>query len=178
MDKFKNKYRIPTNRLQGYDYSANGCYFVTICTKNRKPYFGEIVNVTSDMETDNNPSLRKTEIAGIAEKLWLDIPNHFSMVELDEFVIMPNHIHGLLVINRDNTLWQSNQFGRQSQNLGSIIRGFKSTLKRYANKNKIDFAWQERFYDRIIRNNNELENVRSYIFNNPQNWNSDEYYQL
>jgi len=93
-------------------------------------------------------------------------------------VIMPNHIHGLLVINRDNTLWQSNQFGRQSQNLGSIIRGFKSTVKRYANENKIDFAWQERFYDRIIRDNNELENVRSYIFNNPQNWNSDEYYQL
>jgi REP element-mobilizing transposase RayT len=94
MEKYNNKYRIPSNRLQGYDYGSNGCYFVTICTKNREHYFGEIV-----VETDNYPSLRKTSIGEIAEKFWLDIPNHFPFVILDQFVIMPNHIHGILILH-------------------------------------------------------------------------------
>ena len=177
MDKYQNKYRIPTNRLRGYDYGANGCYYVTICTKNRVHYFGEIVNVMAGtvVETDNYPSLRATEIGKIAEKYWIDIPNHFPFVILDQFVIMPNHIHGILFFNKDITLWQPNKFGRQSQNLGAIIRGFKSSLKRYANENNIDFEWQGRFHDRIIRDNNGLNNVRNYIFNNPQNWNEDDY---
>ena len=179
MDKYQNKYRIPTNRLQGYDYGANGCYFVTICTKNREHYFGDIVdktNITGNAaETDNYPSLRGTEIGKIAEKYWLDIPNHFPFVILDQFAIMPNHIHGILIFNKPDVSWQPNKFGRQSQNLGSVIRGFKSSLKRYANENNIDFAWQERFYDRIIRDANEFDNVRAYIFNNPANWKDNEY---
>ena len=170
MDKYKNKYRIPTNRMQGYDYGSNGCYYVTICTKNKEHYFGEIV-----VETDNYPSLRATEIGKIAEKFWLDIPNHFPFVILDQFVIMPNHIHGILIFNKDSTSWQPNKFGSQSQNLGSVIRGFKSSLKRYANENNIDFAWQERFHDNIIRDNNSLDNIRKYIINNPQNWQDDDY---
>jgi len=172
--------------LQGYDYGSTGCYFVTICTKNREHYFGEIVNKTNHVETDNYPSLRATEIGEIAKKFWLDIPNHFPFVILDQYVIMPNHIHGILIFNKnvvvetDNypslqcTSWQPNKFGRQSQNLGSVIRGFKSSLKRYANENKIDFAWQERFHDRIICDNDGLNNVRKYIFYNPQNWIDDE----
>ena len=171
MDKYQNKYRIPTNRLHDYDYGANGCYYVTICTKNREHYFGDVVIV----ETDNYPSLRKTEIGEIAEKYWLDIPNHFQFVILDQFVIMPNHIHGILIFNKIDVSWQPNKFGSQSQNLGSVIRGFKSSLKRYANENNIDFAWQSRFYDRIIRDQKGLDNVREYIFNNLQNWKNDEY---
>ena len=191
MDKYQNKYRIPANRMQGYDYGANGCYYVTICTKNRENYFGKI-GVISDVktdnypslqsheqhrvETDNYPSLQKTEIGKIAEKYWLDIPNHFPFVILDQFVIMPNHIHGILIFNKiDVSSWQPNKFGRQSQNLGSVIRGFKSSVKRYTNEKHIDFAWQERFYDRIIRDENGLNNIRDYIFNNPQNWKNDEY---
>jgi len=129
------------------------------------------------VETDNYPSLqvRPTEIGKIAEKFWLEIPNYFPFVILDQYVIMPNHIHGILIFNKTDTLWQPNKFGRQSQNLDSIIRGFKSSLKRYANENNIDFVWQERFYDRIIRDNTGLENVRAYIFNNSQNWKDDEY---
>ena len=170
MDKFQNKYRIPTARLQGYDYGSNGCYYVTICTKDRIHYFGEIVN----------GEMQLSEIGEIAEKFWTDIPNHFPFVILDQYVIMPNHIHGISFFNKsvetDNypSLRSPNKFGRQSQNLGSVIRGFKSSLKRYANENNIDFAWQERFHDSIIRDNNGLNNVRNYIFNNPQNWNDDE----
>jgi len=222
-EKYKNKYRIPTNRLPGYDYGSNGCYYVTICTKNREHYFGEIGMETDDgqsqahnVETHNCASLHRqhgavlhaTEIGKIAEKFWSEIPDHYPFVILDQFVIMPNHIHGILFFNKNDvethncaspqpqtdnvqpqtpdvqthncaslrrcTSLQSNKFGPQSQNLGAVIRGFKSSLKRYANENNIDFAWQERFYDNIIRDNQGLNNVRQYIFNNPQNWYQDE----
>jgi REP element-mobilizing transposase RayT len=185
-DKYQNKYRIPTNRLRGWDYGANGCYVVTICTQNRKHYFGEIVKT---VETDNYPSLQSVpptvtqqqsqpllqsaEIGKIAIQYWTEISQHFPFVVLDEFVVMPNHIHGILFFNKNEYDWQPNKFGNQSQNLGSVIRGFKSSLKRYANEHNIEFAWQERFYDAIIRNYEGLNNVRNYIFNNPQNWAND-----
>ena len=93
-DKYKNKYRIPSNRLQGYDYGANGCYYVTICTKNRMHYFGEIVD----------DEMKLSPIGDIAEKFWIDIPNHFPFVILDEFVVMPNHIHGILFFNKTDEM--------------------------------------------------------------------------
>ena len=177
-DKYKNKYRIPSNRLQGYDYGARGYYYITICTKNRVYYFGEIVDKSDVVEEKSHKTMQKSGIGEIAEKFWLDIPKHFPFVVLDQFVIMPNHIHGILFFNKLFSSWHPNKFGRQSQNLGSVIRAFKSSLKRYTNENNIDFAWQERFYDRIIRDNNELDNVREYIFNNPQNWDDDELRQM
>ena len=88
-DKFRNKYRIPSTRLQNWDYSSNGYYFITICTKERKHNFGEIVDY----------KMKLSRIGEIAYKYWFEIPNHFSFVELDEFVVMPNHVHGILIIN-------------------------------------------------------------------------------
>ncbi|MBA4322875.1 MAG: hypothetical protein C0408_08675, partial [Odoribacter sp.] len=85
---FRNKYRIESNRLPGFDYSAPGKYFITICTKNRIPYFGEIRN--------NKMSLSDTGV--IARDLWLAIPSHFPSALLDEFIIMPDHIHGIIII--------------------------------------------------------------------------------
>ncbi len=163
--RFKNKYRIPTNRLPGYDYGADGWYFVTICTKNRMHYFGEIV------ETCNCASLRPTATGMIANEYWLQIPQHYPFVQLDAFVIMPDHIHGILFFNNhDKTDWKPNKFGAQSRNLGAVIRGFKSSLKRNTNQNNIDFAWQPRFHDRIIRSQEELDAVRNYIAQNPVKW--------
>ena len=125
-------------------------------------------------KTDRNPSLRFTLIAEIAAEHWLRIPQFFPFVSLDSFVIMPNHLHGILFINKqENEEWKQNKFGSQSQNIPSIIRGFKSSVKRYANAENIPFEWQERYHDRIIRDNKELENIRLYIFNNPQNWIND-----
>jgi REP element-mobilizing transposase RayT len=225
MDKFQNKYRIPTNRLRSYDYGANGCYFVIrqlTDTKDSEHYFGEIVvvndtvnginigtdtvethnyaspydktNISTDIvETHNYASLHDSrpkfhdfqpefqqlprkimqlsEIGNIAHQFWMDIPNHFPFVILDEFIIMPDHIHGLLFFDKTNKLsWQPNKFGGQSENLGSVLRGFKSSLKRYANQNNIDFAWQSRYHDSIIRNDIGLENVRKYIVDNPSVW--------
>jgi len=208
-DKYKNKYRIPSNRLHGYDYGSNGCYFVTICTRNHIHYFGEIVN-EMNVETDNVvetrliASLRATEIGEIAEKFWLEIPNYFPFVILDQYIVMPNHIHGILIfdknvccrdaINRvsdngtdngtddDNATNNKHKIGGVTgihntmlhANLGRVIRWFKGRVS-FECRSYIDFAWQERFHDRIIRDNNGLDNVRKYIFNNPQNWKDDEY---
>jgi REP element-mobilizing transposase RayT len=100
----KNGRRINSYRLSGYDYSQPGVYFVTICTSSRQKFFGEIADCQM-----------RLNMAGIfAERCWQEIPKHFSTVELDEFVIMPNHIHGLIIINHENTqiktVWQRNFF--------------------------------------------------------------------
>lgn len=92
MNKFQNKYRIPSARLQHWNYGWNAPYFVTICTKNRKCFFGNI--------TDGKKEL--SEIGKIAEKYWLEISNHFPFVKLDTFVVMPNHIHVIIVIDKPN----------------------------------------------------------------------------
>ncbi len=88
---FKNKYRIDSTRLKDYDYSQDGSYFVTICTKERELFFGEV----------QNNKMILNDLGVIAEKYWLEIPQHFENTELDEFIIMPNHIHGIIVIDND-----------------------------------------------------------------------------
>jgi len=169
-DRFKNKFRISPTRLTGWDYGSSGLYYITICTKDRVHYFGDIVS-DNNPETQNLASLQGTPIGKIAHDNWLHIANHFPFVELDEFVVMPNHIHGILYINREDKIdWQINKFGSQSRNLASIIRGYKASVKTYATTNNIEFAWQPRYYDRVIRNEKEYANVREYIFNNADNW--------
>jgi len=194
MDLFRNKYRINSARLADWDYSSNGFYFVTICTKNKEPYFGTIQNTNlpgnetqnthpgnetqnthPENETQNIASLQATDIGMIAFQYWTEIPAHFPFVELDEFIIMPDHLHGILLFNKiGQTTWQANKAGPQSQNLASVIRGFKAAVKAYATKNEIEFQWQPRYYDRVIRNSNELERIRKYITDNPNNWLSEQ----
>ena len=89
-EKFKNKYRIETTRLQNWDYGWNAAYFITICTHNREHYFGEIAD----------GKIRISEIGEIAEKYWFEIPVHFPFVKLDAFVVMPNHIHVIIIIDK------------------------------------------------------------------------------
>ena len=184
--KFKGKYRIQTNRLNGYDYSSNGIYFITICTKEKIHYFGEIVEphdcaAQSDCAAQNDDtaqsdiaSLHPTEIGKIANEYWYSIPEHYPFVILDEFIVMPNHLHGIVILNKEEErIWAPNVFGTQSRNLGAIIRGFKSSVKRYANEHNIDFYWQSRFYDHIIQNEITLFAIRNYIKANPSNWARD-----
>lgn len=177
-DKYLNKYRIPSARLSNWDYGAHGLYFVTICTKDRLLYFGDVVsepNVETVFErgpeTQNIASLRRTLIGDIAYQNWINIPSHFSFIELYDFVIMPNHVHGVLLINRpDKQFWEKNKFGSQSQNLASVIRGYKASVKTYATKNNIEFNWQPRYHDRVIQSEKEYLNIKEYIFNNPEQW--------
>lgn len=203
MDRFKNKYQIASARLSDWDYGSHGLYFVTICTLNRMCYFGDITEKPSvetqyfasppfaheksenhlsggdetqntGNEMQNIASLQCTEIGGIANQYWKEIPEHFPFVELDEYVVMPNHVHGILFINKpEQDQWQPNKFGPQSQNLVSVIRGFKAGVKKHATLHQIVFAWQPRYYDRVIRSEKELQNIRQYIFNNPAKWETE-----
>ena len=86
-EKYQNKYRIPSARLQNWDYGNNAAYFITICTKERLCFFGEIEN-----------TMQTTHIGKLAEQYWEEIPTHFPFIELGSFVVMPNHIHGILII--------------------------------------------------------------------------------
>ncbi|WP_273209923.1 transposase [Runella zeae] len=135
-----SQYRRQSFRLQGYDYRRGGMYFVTICTKDRLPFFGKIV--------DNQMIL--SDIGQIVYDNWYKIPQFSPHIVLDEFVVMPNHIHGILAIISPVPSLQCN--------------------------NATAFAWQPKFYDRIIRNEQELYNIQNYIINNPKNWKDDENY--
>lgn len=134
--------RKPT-RMPRYDYSSSGCYFVTIVTKNKENYLGKIA--TNKVELTN--------IGEIAKSCWLQIPKHFSGIRLDEFVIMPNHIHGIIVIlNKTGDANSSSRFSseitdRSKMDLSKIIQAFKSSVTRKINQDPTDdyFAWQKSF---------------------------------
>ena len=177
---YKNTYRVPSTRWRGWDYSANGVYFITICTKDRQCFFGFI----------KDRAMHYTELGVQSGSCWLDIPNHFPFVTIDEFVVMPNHVHGVLHINkrkdpiveaqgvahlqRYTPTWKMNEFGVQSGNLASIVRGYKIGVTMYAKMNNLSFAWQSRYHDHVIRDEFELNRIRKYIRENPQNWEDDD----
>ena len=125
-----------------------------------------------------------SEIGLVARQLWYEIPQHFQHVKLDEFIIMPNHIHGIIILDyslvgpRHGMAHNTNQFSHPVKNSVSvIINQYKSSVKRWCNKNGfIDFQWQSRFYDRILRNEEAMKTVRDYIFHNPGNWQNDDLY--
>ena len=192
MEKFRNKYRIPSTRLQTWDYGWNGSYFVTICTQRRICYFGRI----------ESGVMHFSALGSMAEKLWFEIPVHFPFVQLSEFVIMPNHVHGIIIINKTivgtqnfaslhcpptpatptqspftTTGLPKNRFGPQSQNLASVIRGYKTGVTKYANINNPGFQWQSRYYDHIIRDTRSFEMICNYIRNNPLQWEKDEFHE-
>lgn len=103
MKKFQNKYRIPSARLQNWDYGENGAYFITICTKNMVHYFGDVeTRLIASVQDNYNAicEMELNELGKIAYRNWENIPNQFPYVELGSFVIMPNHMHGILIINK------------------------------------------------------------------------------
>ncbi|GAA4080807.1 transposase [Flavobacterium cheonanense] len=190
-NKFKNKYRIPSARLQTWDYSNNGAYFITICTQNREHFFGNI----------QNGIMQLSEIGKLAEQYWFEIPNHFPFIELGNFVIMPNHVHGILIINKIdnptlsstesvetrhclvstinlNTTIGSSRFQNQGKNtISSIVGSYKSIVTKMSRQIHPDFAWQSRFHDHIIRNSKSFDIIQNYIFENPLNWKDDKFYK-
>jgi len=156
-------------RLNGYDYSQDGYYFVTICTKNHEEFFGEI----------RNGRMRLNHIGTIAAKFWQQIPDHFLFARLDEWVVMPNHVHGILVIEKPFVRRSVGDADlrplRQKMLLPKIIHGFKSSFTRYVHMIDAEspFAWQRSYHDHIIRNQRSLDHIREYIHWNPMNWDRD-----
>jgi putative transposase len=189
-EKYLGVYRIPSNRLKGWDYGNDGVYFITICTANRECFFWEVVN----------GEMVLNELGKTAEKLWLEIPQQFSFIELGKFVIMPNHIHGLLTvatqfiascslgpdamhstpdaINCVSTVggFSGVKNPLLNQNIARVIRWYKGRCTFEMRKLHADFLWQTRFYDHIVRNQHSLKNIEDYIDSNPMNWKEDKLY--
>ena len=183
MKKYNNKYRIESVRLKNWDYRNNGAYFITINTRNRKHFFGEIIN--SEMQL--------SPIGEYAQNFWMEIPKHFTFVELGNFVVMPNHTHGILIINNvkslhcydmDKSLHCNDSTGNQyfsdispkSGSISTIVRSYKSVVSKHARLLNPEFNWQPKFHDHVIRNSESFERIQNYIENNPSNWKEDKFY--
>lgn len=187
---FKDKYKIGSMRLKYWDYTTPDYYFVTICTQDRINYFGEV------LMGKNEPEMRYSEVSEIAKKYWDDIPKRYPNVTIDTFQIMPNHIHGIVVINEtchqegqeivetclgmslpEPTIGMSsegsnfNAFSKPIKNsLSMIINHYKGDMKKLTNKNNLAFQWQSLFYVHIVNNEDDLNRIRDYITDNPVMW--------
>ena len=175
MEKHITTYRNDSTRLKNRDYGApRKLFHYDMHTKSRKLFWarrmGAVFVGTQNFESLQTPLVQLTPMGKIAHQYWIEIPNHFLFVVLDEFVIMPNHVHGILLINKpDYRNWKSNAFGPQSQNVLSVLRGYKAATKKYATINGLEFSWQPRYHERILRLD-ESDACRKYIQNNPENW--------
>ena len=164
-----------TTRLRGYDYSQAGVYFVTVCVRNRECLFGKIIDGKMNLN----------QYGKIARDEWLYATNVRSNIELDEFIVMPNHFHGIIHIRvvgatrRVTPALQTNGIilpGPKSGSIGAIIGQFKSLVTKRINelRNTISIPiWQRNYYDHIIRDQRSLNRARQYIRNNPAVWEDD-----
>ncbi len=175
-------------RLTGYDYRSEGLYFVTLCTKDRLSHFGEVMDA----------GIVLSDAGVIARDYWLDMPRHHPGVVLGAFVVMPNHIHGIIGLppaaslhGRDHPYGKDDQqtplqgsgatkneymsrLSPKAASLSRITGSYKTACTRMIRSVCADpFGWQPRFHDRIIRNQRGLENIERYIADNPQNWPED-----
>ena len=157
-------------RLKGYDYSGPGAYFVTICTDQRICYFGNIVDGI----------MISFPIIDVVREIWLDIPKKFPYVDLDAFIIMPNHIHGIVIVRKElmnqisseEKSWISMK--NSNQTLGKIIRYFKAKSARIIHDSGFPrFDWQRNYFEHVVRSPRELNTIREYIINNPIRWTLD-----
>jgi REP element-mobilizing transposase RayT len=164
-------------RLQGYDYSQSGAYFVTICTHNRAHLFGEITE----------GAMMLNDAGAIAQERWLALPDHHPNVELDAFVVMPNHVHGIVIlvgtgpalsVATDNAGVVTDNAG-VVPTLGTVIGSYKSGVTRRIREAQNDpdlRVWQSRYHDHIIRTETALNHIREYIMYNPARWREDAFY--
>ncbi len=168
-------------RLGEYNYAQPGAYFVTVCAEGRHPLFGSVENGEIILNTHGR----------IVHECWLRISELRPGVELDEFVVMPNHMHGILMFHQPvspdrtrATRWVAPTRtkiggGAQPGSLGAVIGQFKAAATRRINamrQSTGSAVWQRNYYERVIRDERELDRVRQYIVGNPSTWLDDEYY--
>jgi putative transposase len=182
-----DKHHRRSVRLQGHDYAQPGAYFVTICTRDRECLFGHAVN----------GEMHSNDAGEIARRCWEDIPHHLPLVELDAFVVMPNHVHGMVVIREpcrgeasavtihvakapskpDASPLRQRPNGTQPRSLSAIVQNFKSISTRKMNTARGapgTPVWQRGYYEHIVRTEGELMAIRDYILGNPARWDEDE----
>jgi REP element-mobilizing transposase RayT len=197
-------YNLPQRkspRATWHDYNGAN-YFITICTKNRELYFGDVVDGRMELSEIGEWAVKQIEQTAIIRQ---------NDVEIPMFVVMPNHVHLIVIYNRvkprrdaprASICWDTSivsvsnvsadnmpdnvsadahgaslQFGPQSGNLPSVVRGIKSAVTKYAIEHDIPFAWQPRYHDHIIRNQLEMNRIADYIQNNPMKWELDRFYK-
>ena len=175
-DRFQNKYRIESARASWHDYDG-GSYFITICTKDREHFFGEIVD----------GEMVLSDIGKYADEQFKNVTSHYPYAEIPLWTIMPNHLHAIVIIDGNKTkydrrvveTWRAaslQDIANLQGWLSVVIGGLKSSITRFANQNALDFAWQPRFHDHIVRDIPEMNRIADYIENNVANWKDDEFY--
>ncbi|MGA8493267.1 MAG: hypothetical protein WB711_22790 [Terriglobales bacterium] len=174
---FQNQYRVKSARLQGWDYRSPGWYFVTICTEDHRHIFGEVY--TGEVRLSPSGQIADSELS--------NLPHHYLNISTDSFIVMPNHIHAIIVIEGQHRHSPAPEIRRQppshdglivippkAGSLAAIVRSYKSGVTRRSHEMGLkDFAWQAGFYDHIIRTIAPLQAIREYIENNPANWPQD-----
>ena len=159
-------------RLRGLDYSNPGCYFITICAFHMRCIFGSIRNARQVL----------SPLGGIVRRCWLEVPYHFPNVDIDAFVIMPNHLHGILVIKeraRRAVPLRDNSEAFQHPVIGSIptiVRSFKAAVTKMVRDKSGDHAievWQSNYFERVLRDGDEFSKASRYIHENPSRWRRD-----
>ena len=160
-----NNLRRKRLRLKDYDYSQSGVYFITICTQDKNCWLGKI----------KDGSMLLSSAGKITGEEWIRTAELRSYILLDEFTIMPNHLHGIIVITeKDKATHRVATTGLTPDSLGSIIGQFKSIVtKRLRSIGLSDFCWQRNYFEHVIRNESDLNDIREYIIYNPQKWLED-----
>jgi len=161
-----DKHHRRSIRLKGYDYSQSGAYFVTICINEGLPTLGEI----------HDGQIYPSSAGEMVQTVWNEMPLYYPDVELDAFILMPNHLHGIIILNHKNIVQT-----HTPMTLGDVIHRFKSltTTKYRRGVNEFGWTpfpkklWQRNYYEQILRNEESLDKIRSYIFNNPLAWESE-----
>ncbi len=155
-------------RLRDFDYSSANAYFITICVNYFDCLLGKIKKGICGL----------SDIGAEAAARLQNIPEWYPDVILDEFIIMPNHLHALLIIDRHSRPYQPNAFSKPvAESVSMHINHFKGHVKKWSNNNGWpEFSWQAKFHDHIIRNEQEYWLSKNYIINNPQNWTHDRFY--
>ena len=163
MKRFKDHKQ---HRLPYFNYASSALYFITICTKDRIHYFGEI----------SGGKMVLSNFGSIADEYWQMIPQKSPFAQLDVYVIMPDHVHGIIALNNpsEEPFLKQKEFKIRPHSISTVIKGFKSAVTiKCRNIDPSIRIWQARFYDRIIRDEKELIAIRNYIINNPMQWEED-----
>ena len=165
-----NKHHRRSIRLKGYDYSQAGAYYVTIVTYQRDCLFGDIMN----------KEMILNDFGKVADECWSAIPEHFPLVELGAYVVMPNHVHGIIVIHDGRgTIYRVptiEQFGKPTVgSLPTIVRTYKAAVtRRIGREHNATGIWQRNYYEHIIRDEKDMQNKTDYIESNPSLWDKDD----
>jgi REP element-mobilizing transposase RayT len=166
MRKSPAKYHRRSIRLPGYDYTHEGIYFVTICTQNRECLFGDIID----------GKIKLNDTGHVVTETWKWLAIQYDYVELDEWVVMPNHIHAIIVIT-DRRGGSRTAPTAKRKPIGRLIGAFKTVSTKRINQmygSPGAKLWQRNYYEHIIRNDNELHHIRQYIIDNPLRWELDQ----